>query len=59
MFYKRKVYYTLGSSTTVSGCFEVKALTHRRLYLKICAKQYDLQQETKQHVYVVRIEVLK
>lgn len=57
MFYKRKVYYTLGSSVTVSGCFIVKALTRRRLFLKICAKQYDLEQENKQHVYITNVEV--
>lgn len=57
--YKRKVYYTVGMSTTISGCFIIKALTHRRLYLKICAKQYDLQQEYKKHVDIVQVEVLK
>ena len=56
--YKRKVYYTVGQSVSVSGCFIVKALTHRRLYLKICAKQYDLQKELKKHVDIVQVEVL-
>ena len=56
--YKRKVYYTVGSSNVVSGCFVVKALTHKRLYLKICARQYDLQQELKKHVDIVQVEVL-
>lgn len=56
--FKRKVYYTLGMSTTISGCFIIKALTHRQMYLKICAKIYDLQTENKQNVQVVRIETI-
>ena len=56
--YKRKVYYTVGMSNAISGCFVVKALTHRRLYMKICLGQYDLQQQLKQTVNVVRVEVI-
>lgn len=56
--YKRRVYYTLGMSTTISGCFIIKALTHRQMYLKICAQIYDLKEEHKQDVQVVRIEVI-
>lgn len=56
--YKRKVYYTVGMSTAIGGCFVVKALTHRRLYMKICLGQYDLQQQLKQTVNVVRVEVI-
>lgn len=56
--YKRKVYYTVGSSTVISGCFVVKALTRRRLYAKICLGQYDLQQKLKNHVVIVRVEVI-
>ena len=57
--YKRKVYFTLGMSTTISGCFTIKALTHRQMYLKICAKIYDLKAEHKQDVQIVRIETLQ
>lgn len=56
--YRRKVYYTVGQSTVISGCFIVKAFTHKGLYMKICSKQYDLQQHLKKHVDVVQVEVL-
>ena len=50
-----KVYYSVGQSETTKGCFIVKAFTRRQLYLRICGKQYDLQQELKKHVYIVQV----
>ena len=57
--YIRKVYYTVGSSEVVSGCFVIKALTHKGLYLKTCAKQYDLQKKLNNNIYIVKMEVVR
>lgn len=56
--WQRKVYYSVGQSTVTSGCFVIKAFTRRQLYIKMCAKQYDLQQQFKKHVDIVQVEVI-
>ena len=59
LFHKVKIHYTKGMSEVISGCFVIKALTKRRLYIKVCAKIYDLQQELKSTVHIACWEVIQ